>query len=380
MRIAHILFAEKIAGAERYILELLPALKNLGHEMYLVCICVPEKRDVFQKYCCDLNEKGIETLLLSGRKKNMLSLGFKIKGFLNVKNISIVHSHLINSDILAVFIKLIFKHSLFIISSKHGYDEKFLVKYSGNQATPIQYNLYYYVTKCLLFFIDENLAVSKAIADLYFHINLTKKPYHFIHHGVNPIINKSVKMGNYRFSQQQLIIVGRLEQMKGHKYLIDTLPTIISQYPDLKLLIVGEGTEREKLGRQVQALNVENNVCFLGFQPDPFKYIINSDIIILPSLFEPFGLVYIEAFALHVPVIAFNVGATNEIIEDNETGVLVKKYDSVAIADKILFWLKNPSERIRISNNAFNSFNKNFTVKKMAEKTSNWYSSLQMNK
>ena len=101
-----------------------------------------------------------------------------------------------------------------------------------------------------------------------------------------------------------------------------------------------------------------------------------SDVIILPSLFEPFGLVYIEAFALKTPVVAFNTPAGNEIMVNNETALLVDKGDSKALAEKIIYLLKNTEERNKITNQAFEKYKNSFTTEIMVKNTAKWYLSL----
>ena len=89
-----------------------------------------------------------------------------------------------------------------------------------------------------------------------------------------------------------MIIAGRLEAIKGHSYLLEAMPKVLQQFPDCVLLVLGEGSLKETLIAQSKSLGIEKSVFFLGFQPDPYSYIANSDMIVLPSLFEPFGLVY----------------------------------------------------------------------------------------
>ncbi|MBK7124096.1 MAG: glycosyltransferase [Chitinophagaceae bacterium] len=138
--------------------------------------------------------------------------------------------------------------------------------------------------------------------------------------------------------------------------------------PGTKLLVLGEGSEKDNCMQQVARLGLQNHVAFLGFKTHPYSYISHSDVIILPSLFEPFGLVYIEALALKVPVVAFNTPAANEIIENNETGLLVDKGDHKALAEKIIYLLSNPAERNNIAERAYAKYKSHFTTGVMIQK------------
>jgi glycosyltransferase involved in cell wall biosynthesis len=92
-----------------------------------------------------------------------------------------------------------------------------------------------------------------------------------------------------------------------------------------------------------------------------------------PSLYESFGLVFIEAFASKVPVVAFDAPAANEIITDNETGLLVPVSNSPALADKIIYVLQNPGEGKRIAINGYKKYVDYFNTERMVKDTVNWY-------
>jgi 1,4-alpha-glucan branching enzyme len=140
--------------------------------------------------------------------------------------------------------------------------------------------------------------------------------------------------------------------------------------------VLGEGSEKNNCIEKVKKLGLQKNVEFLGFKPHPYSYISHSDVIIVPSLFEPFGLVYIEAFALKTPVVAFDTAAGNEIIVNNETGLLVEKGDSKALAEKIIYLLENPRERNKIAERAYGKYITSFTTEVMVKNTADWYKSL----
>ena len=105
----------------------------------------------------------------------------------------------------------------------------------------------------------------------------------------------------------------------------------------------------------------------------PYSYISNSDVIILPSLFEPFGLVYIEALALKIPIVAFDTPAGNEILQNNETALLVKKEDSGALAEQIIYLLRNRGERDGLAQRGYAKYQGSYTTEIMIKNTAEWY-------
>jgi glycosyltransferase involved in cell wall biosynthesis len=114
----------------------------------------------------------------------------------------------------------------------------------------------------------------------------------------------------------------------------------------------------------------------MGFQQNPYPFMANSDILVSPSLYESFGLVFIEAFAMQLPVIAFDAPAANEIINNGETGLLVEVYNSTELAEKIIFLLQNPAERKRLADAAFEKYTTYFNTARMVKETAAWYHSV----
>ena len=376
MKIAHLIFSEQVAGAERYLLNLLPGLKAEGISCSLICISPAKTKYRFVAFCNELEQNGIQTVLLTAHRFNYLSLAKQINVYLKENDIKYLHAHLFKADILAVMVKKMFNKNIFLLSTKHGYQEKYLTSWPVLKGK-IVHDRYHFISKYITRCIDENVAVSAAMSKLYHDLKLTPKTIKYIHHGIDlPDLRGAGDLAKFRLAPAQLVIVGRLEQMKGHRYLLDAMPQIIKQMPQTKLLILGDGTQSDMLKKQAVELGIIENVVFLGFQQSPGSYITASDVMVLPSLFEPFGLVYIEAFALQIPVVAFDVPAGNEIISKNETGFLVPVFDSSALAEKIIFLLKDPLERKRISDNAYAEYKRHYTKARMLKETAAWYGSV----
>ena len=331
-----------------------------------------------QTYCNDVNALGITTSLIASGRLSFLFTAKKISDYCKANKIGILHAHLLNSDLIAVLAKSVFNKKLFLISTKHGYQEKVLQQYEPDNFYQPN-DLYYKVTKYTLRIIDANFAVSKGLSDLYYNIKLSKTPYPYIHHGIAvETFDKAAYYKECRNADPQLIIVGRIELFKGHRFLIEALVKVKAIFPGVKLLVLGEGSEKNNCIQQVNALGLQNNVEFLGFKPHPYSYISHSDVIILPSLFEPFGLVYIEAFALKTPVVAFDTPAGNEIMQHNQTALLVKKGDSTGLSESIIELLNNAGKKNSITENAYAKYKNDFTTGVMVKNTADWYKKLSL--
>ncbi|MGN6298039.1 MAG: glycosyltransferase family 4 protein [Ginsengibacter sp.] len=372
MRILHLLYTQGVAGAEKHLLDLLPELKKYGIDYELLCITSPKCATLLKEYCAEMEQKGVKTTLITSKSKIFfLSAAKKISRHLKLNKFYIVHSHLFNADLLVVLVKKFYFKKLIILSTKHGYEEKYQFQIGlGNRK--IRYNAYYFISRWVIKQIDHNLAVSRAISDLYYHLKFSKHRMKHVHHGIRIPLNEKGKLlkGN-----PKILMVGRLVQIKGHIYLIQALPAIIKKFPELKVIIAGEGPIKNQLITQANNLNVFDHIEFVGFTA-PRTYSSQCQLMVLPSLFESFGLVYIESFALKIPVIAFDTQAANEIIEHNKTGILVEKEDVNALAEKIIYLLESPEERKRIAENAYQRFETYYNVERMAKETVEWYHSV----
>ncbi len=375
MKIVHLIFSEQVAGAERYLLDLLPGLQAEGIECSLICVTPPADQHKFTALCDELNVKGVKSILIAGKATGFYSIAKQINTYLLQHDIKYLHAHLFKSDLLAVMVKKLFNRKLILLSTKHGYEEKYCSNYQHYKGK-INYNLYYFISKFLNANIDKQFAVSKAMANLYFNLKLTKSKLPFIHHGVTiPALVEKTDAAAYRLAPQQLIILGRIEEVKGHTYLLEAMPEVIKVFPDVTLLVIGNGTQKEYLQKQAADTGIENNILFLGFQKNPLPYLAHTDLMVAPSLYESFGLVFIEAFAMKLPVIAFDAPAANEIINDNETGLLVPVYNSKMLAEKIIYLLQQPAERNRLAENGYKKYVDYFNTARMAAQTAAWYRS-----
>jgi N-acetyl-alpha-D-glucosaminyl L-malate synthase BshA len=148
---------------------------------------------------------------------------------------------------------------------------------------------------------------------------------------------------NIPIDEKIIIFVGRLKAVKGIEYLIKAMEIIQQKNGKAKLMIVGDGAEKEKLETLVDKLNLNKNVMFIGkiSNEDIPKYLIMSDIFVLPSLREGFPNVILEAMASGLPIIASNVGGIPEIIKNGENGFLVEPKNPEMIAEKILMLFEN---------------------------------------
>jgi len=145
-------------------------------------------------------------------------------------------------------------------------------------------------------------------------------------------------------------VLGRLDKLKGQHVLLQAIPAVVKQAPNVLFVLAGDETAgehgyKEYLLKLAQELEIEPYVKYLPFTDDVPRLLASLDIFVLPSYSETFGLVVIEAMAMELPVIATNAGGVPEIIANGRTGLLVPPRDASAVAGAILRLLNDAALR-----------------------------------
>jgi glycosyltransferase involved in cell wall biosynthesis len=138
---------------------------------------------------------------------------------------------------------------------------------------------------------------------------------------------------------------------------------------DIRLVIVGEGSELEHLRNLAEKLGIAQLVSFAGFvqKPDIPRYMANADVFLFPTRFDIWGLVLVEAMAAGLPCIAsLNAGATHDLVEEGVTGFAADFDDAEYVAGKIHWLLENPQIASKIGRNAADMIKSSVCLEKSA--------------
>jgi len=188
-----------------------------------------------------------------------------------------------------------------------------------------------------------------------------------------------IKQLKFEDSDIILLSVGRLSAEKGHSVLLKAFDLMIKKEKHqkvidtdvskkstkVKLLLVGEGPEREEL--ELQAKKIDAEIIFVGHSNDVIPYLEAADIFVLPSLYEGFGIVILEAMASGLPVLASAVGGIPEIINDNVNGNLFPTGNSEVLSEQLIHLINYPHKRVNFGKNG-KMRAKEFSLKKMLGK------------
>jgi glycosyltransferase involved in cell wall biosynthesis len=174
--------------------------------------------------------------------------------------------------------------------------------------------------------------------------------------------------------EKLVFFVGRMVREKGASVLVESLPKVRAQYHDAKLIIVGGGF-RDHLVEQAKAIGMERHVYFAGFVPDDvllrlYKVI---DVAVFPSLYEPFGIVALEAMAAGVPVVVSDAGGLPDVVEHEVTGTVTWAGDSDSLAWGIVRALKDPGHAQWMAENAKQRVHDVFNWDLIAKQTTDVY-------
>jgi glycosyltransferase involved in cell wall biosynthesis len=181
-----------------------------------------------------------------------------------------------------------------------------------------------------------------------------------------------------------ILFLGRLTWVKGIRNLVQAMPLILKEYPETKLVILGKGEEQKDILEMASRLGIKDNVeCYFEFVPEEERiaYYASADLCIFPSVYEPFGIVSLEAMSMAKPIVVGArgvVGFKEQVISSGEeqNGVHVNGNDPVDIAWGIKEVIKDPERARKWGLNGRKRVLQYFTWRKAAEQTLQIYKSV----
>jgi glycosyltransferase involved in cell wall biosynthesis len=172
--------------------------------------------------------------------------------------------------------------------------------------------------------------------------------------------------------------IAHLSSEKGINHLIEAAALIPDVHSRMRFVVVGDGSLRGELQRQVRAANLETCFQFAGFQENTGGHLASFDIFVLPSLSEGLSSSILSAMASSLPVVATRVGGIPELVRHGDNGLLVPPADPPALAQALKCLAETPSERLRMGQRGRARMETEFTLeRKILETERLCYSLLQ---
>jgi L-malate glycosyltransferase len=350
------------AGAESYALNLIKKMSCYEDKKCFVASCY---KGPLMDY---LEHLHIETISLYG-KNNLKSILAVIK-FARSARIDIIHCIDIKSTIVGGIASLFLKN-IKTVTTVHGLPEPYK-SYGKQLIYSISLVIYYGL---LRFIFDSKICVSNDLKKRVKNL-IGAKRAEVIHNGIDLDSDDDCPMDRVQETTLTIGMVGRLDEVKGHSYLLSAAQMILRERDDIEFYIIGSGPLEETLKMTAANLGLARRVHFLGFRPDAKRLIAGLDIFVLPSLHEGIPYVLLEAMSYRKTVVCTNVGGVPEIVTHEKDGILVRPKDPQGLYKAIKDLLERKDYMIFLGNNARDKINQNFSSTLMAEKTHSLYDKL----
>lgn len=341
MIIIHIITAFGIGGAEKLLLNVInnQIINNEVHLIYL-----KDKNDLIS----DLDKR-----VVTKQIPISFSIFNKLKQYYKIVNPDVIHTHLGHADLIGLWSARNFNAKIFCTMHNIYFKKNYI-------------DLIFFKAYSILFlnFIKQGHVISISRSVESHVLKKLKIPSNRSHLLFNAIPQRELKK-TLKKEQINILFIGRLEKQKSLNTLIRAIKNNIDKNleKNISLNIVGDGSLRIDLEKLVIELELSTKINFLGEKKDVDQYYEKADIFILPSIWEGFGIVILEAFRAKIAVIASNIEGPAELIKNNYNGLLFEPKNVVELTDKIQFLIDNKNERIEIAENGFKTFTSEYSIK-----------------
>ncbi len=178
-----------------------------------------------------------------------------------------------------------------------------------------------------------------------------------------------------REHEKIILFVGRMVREKGVQVMLEAAPKVLSACPGTQFLLVGTGYYLDDLKRQASSLGVSHHTHFMGYVSDQdlLRLYKIADVVCIPSLYEPFGIVALEGMAAGVPVVTSDIGGLRDFVEHMETGITTYCGDSNSLAWGLLEVLRNPELAEHLADVAKDKVQHIYNWKVIAKRTQEVY-------
>lgn len=248
-----------------------------------------------------------------------------------------------------------------------------------SQSFPLWFNNLYISTigKLTLKSADKIICYTDNEKESLEHLGITPNKIAVIHNGINTHL---FCPDDKKYISNNILWIGRFVPGKDVECLLDAFKIIISYNPMIKLIMIGEGPLKDKILNKIKLLNLSNNVTIIDFLPNSElpSFYNNSDIFVLPSLYEGVPRTILEAMSCEVPVVCTNLPQLKNIVDG--CGYLVPSHNPKAIADRVLTILSDDNLRLKFGNNGRCKILKYYSWEETVKQINNLYKELLENK
>jgi glycosyltransferase involved in cell wall biosynthesis len=367
LRIQMVITTLDTGGAEKHLLLLCERLRDRGHHIALAFLkgegsLAPD----FERLGVSVEKIPLESMLQLPGAVRTLASRIKRGGF------DLVHSHLLKADLVAALAKSR-AGKVRLIASKHN-DERALLN-------PLYSRVHGMISKRADRVIVLSDHVGRFVAR---HGRVPEEKITRIYYGLEAETFKASAEEMEKVEEELrldpevpvMTMVARFAPQKDHASLLEAARKLRQQGRAFRLLLVGGdpfGYNKEKMEALCASLDLTDCVTFTGIRKDVPAILGVTDLFVMPSNWEGLGLVFLEAMAFSLPVVATRVSAIPEIVLDGETGLLVEARDPEALAQALGRMLADPEERKAFGRAGRLRLEEAFGLERMVDETERFY-------
>jgi len=221
---------------------------------------------------------------------------------------------------------------------------------------------------------DRVVAISGAIRDVLLSYDLEPSKVVMVHDafelpaGLSAATPEALRE-KFSLPQDSFVIgvIAQLIDRKGHRFLIEALPEILRQHPNVRVLLFGRGGQARKLQQQIDDAGLAAVVQLVGFHTDLLHWLVALDLVVHPALMEGLGVSLLQASSLGVPIIASRAGGIPEAVHDGVNGLLVPPGDVAALSQALLRLIPDAALRAQFGAAGKTLVANEFSMAKMVE-------------
>jgi sugar transferase (PEP-CTERM/EpsH1 system associated) len=355
----HLCESSETGGAESVLVNI---ADNLDKRRYRSLVCLLSDGWLKQQ----LDRRNIETIIIPQPRSFDPGWLKQAHRLLKERDIHLMHSHEFATNVYASLLaKITGIPAVTTVHGKNYYGEKWrrraAYRYAARHSTMVA------VSHDMKRFLVERISIPPdKLRVIHNGIDLGR----YAEQQADRAIRK--KLG-IRDGQPVIGTIGNLFAVKGQVHLLRACRDVARVFPDLVLLIAGEGDQRGMLEKEASDIGMADRVKFLGFRDDVPSLLQAMDVFVLPSLSEGLPLSVLEALSLKKPVVASDVGGIPEIIENGVTGYLVPPENPEALAEKITLLLQNPERAAVIGQAGRRRVEEDFSLPRMIREHQSLY-------
>ncbi len=357
-----------VGGSGVVATELGKMLAERGHEIHFISSSLPFRLGKMyhniQYHQVDVNQYSVFQY-----PPYDIALASKMAEVVNREKLDLLHVHYaIPHAVCAILAKQMSDHPIKVVTTLHGTDITVL-GYDPSLADAIKFGI---EKSDIVTAVSYSL--SKQTMDLINPDKSIETIYNFIDDRVYQKSDASHLKEEFEINENEKVVihVSNFRPVKRVSDVIKTFAKIADKMP-AKLLLVGDGPEVSSVCKLVNKLGLEKKVLFLGKQDNLEELYSISDLMLLLSEKESFGLVALEAMACGVPCIGTNIGGIPEVIADGETGYICELGDIEQIAEKAIGLLRDPALRKKFSQESVETVKRKFCAESIVQQYEQLY-------